>query len=91
MKRSCQRQSAGPCRAWEAPAVAVLSVRATAATPQFHVDGWRDGAAMVVTGPEAPAEPRTRQARPVRAPRKTSARWEAPALTALAIGAGAEK
>jgi hypothetical protein len=72
---------------WEAPAVTVLPVRATAAAPQFHVDGWKDGAALVVTGPKAPPEPRARQARPGPARRKASARWEAPAVTALAVGA----
>jgi hypothetical protein len=89
MMRSCRCQS--PRQAWEAPAVAVLPLRATAATPQFHVDGWRDGAALVVTAPEAPAEPRAHRARSLPAGRKISARWEAPALTALPIGAGTEK
>jgi hypothetical protein len=91
MSKPCQRQTTGIRQAWTAPAVTLLAVRATAATPQFHVDGWRDGAAMVITAPEAPAEPRARQARPGAARRKASARWEAPAVTALSIAAGADR
>jgi len=88
MSRSCQRQypGRGSRPAWEAPAVRVLPIRATTASPSWHMDGWKDGAMIAVTAPlEPPTTPRPRQVRPVPGRHQTLAPWEAPAVTAFAI------
>jgi hypothetical protein len=92
MTRFYQGQNAGPRPAWEAPAVAALPIHKTSATWSWYIDVWKGGTLIGVTAPhEPPSGPKPCQIRVVPEAQRDAAGWEAPAITALAIGAGTGK